>query len=312
MEMIRQKTVCTAASVQGVTLHSGSQVKVTVRPAPVNTGVVFNRIDVDRAAPIEATASNVVDTSRATTLSADGELKIGTVEHLLSALRGLGVDNVFVDLNGDELPALDGSSAPYVDLIRRAGVQTQRSYKRLAVLNKTVEVRSNGSYARLTPAPRFLIDCTIDFDHPIIGEQRLQIDFSQTSYESEIANARTFAFFHEVQWLRSQGLAKGGSLDNCIVVDGEKILNDDGLRKNDEFVRHKVLDAVGDLALLGMPIIGKLTCYKTGHAVHLKLLQTLLDDPSSFDVLVPHQQEALTSLGLHLPEWAPARSPLAA
>jgi len=311
LEMLRQKTVCTAASMRGKALHCGQEISVTLRPAPPDAGVVFNRIDVKRAKPIEAVAHNVVDTSRATTLGFD-DLRVATVEHLLSALRGLGVDNVYVDVDGPELPAGDGSSATYVELIKRAGLQPQAAARRIAVLRKTIEVRDGDKWARLSPSSRFTVDCRIDFEHPLIGEQRLQVDFTDTSYEREVAGARTFAFFHEVEWLRSQGLAQGGSLDNCIVIDGDHILNTDGLRYADEFVRHKVLDVVGDLALYRPPLICKMTCHKTGHELHRKLIQALIADDEACTVVVPRAARSLTRIGVHLPDWAPASAPLAA
>jgi UDP-3-O-[3-hydroxymyristoyl] N-acetylglucosamine deacetylase len=311
LEHLRQKTVHTQASVRGVALHSGEQVQVTLRPAPVDTGVVFNRVDVRAGLPIEAAVRNIVDTSRATTLGV-GELRISTVEHMLSALRGLGVDNAFVDVDGAELPALDGSAACYVELVKRAGVRTQRAFRRLAVLRQTVEVHVGDRWARLEPAPTFGVSCSIDFAHPLIGRQAMQVDFSQLSYEREIASARTFAFFREVQWLREHGLARGGSLDNCVVLDEEQVLNPGGLRYPDEFVRHKVLDAVGDLSLFGAHLIGHLTCHRSGHEVHRALAEALVAQPQAYDLLVPRAQRTLDVRGLQLPVWAPAAEPIAA
>jgi len=311
LEMLRQKTVHTAAIMRGIGLHSGKPIDLTLRPAPPNTGIVFNRVDIDRCPPIEARAENVVDMTRATTLGI-GSVRIGTVEHLLSALYGLGVDNVYVDVSGAELPAGDGSAALFVDLILRAGVRTQRANKQIAVMRSTVEVHERDGFVRLSPAPRLTIDCDIEFAHPLIGSQRLAVDFTSNSYQRDVASARTFGFWHEVEWLRSKGLALGGSFDNAIVVDDRGVMNPGGLRCSDEFVRHKVLDAVGDLALLGMPVIGKLVCHKSGHALHNKLLRALLADPTAYEVVRPRAEQSLASLGVHLPDWAPAQEPLAA
>lgn len=311
LETLRQKTVHTTATMRGVGLHTGQPIDLTLRPAPPDTGIVFNRVDIDRGALIEARAENVIDMTRATTLGA-GSIRIGTVEHLLSALRGLGVDNVYADVSGAELPAGDGSAAPFVELILRAGVRTQRQHKRIAVMRSPVEVREGDAYARLSPAPRFTIDCDIAFDHPTIGAQRLSVDFTSTSYQREIADARTFCFLREVEWLRSKGLARGGSFDNCIVVDERGVMNPGGLRRADEFVRHKVLDAVGDLALLGMSLIGKLECHKAGHALHHQLLRALRTEQGAYEVVRPRAERSLVSLGVFLPDWAPAQEPLAA
>jgi UDP-3-O-[3-hydroxymyristoyl] N-acetylglucosamine deacetylase len=257
---------------------------VTLAPAPADHGVVFVRTDLPGRPEIPAKPEFVVDTSLATSLGKDGA-RVGTVEHLLSALTGMGVDNVCVEINGPEVPIVDGSAAPFCFLIRNAGLVSQRKLKRFMVIKRTVEVRDGDKVARLVPSNRFSVSCTIDFQHPLISNQSYRMDFSGREFDREISRARTFGFLRDVEKLKTMGLARGGSLENAIVVDDFSILNPDGLRFPDEFVRHKILDAVGDLSLLGMPVVGHMHAYKSGHALNQKLVSTVLADQSSYSVV---------------------------
>ncbi len=281
---LNQRTIAARTSVTGVGLHSGEPVTLTLVPAPVDSGVVFVRTDLAKTVEIPAKSSFVVDTSLATSIGKDG-VRVGTVEHVLAALSGMGVDNIRVEVSGPEVPIMDGSSAPFCYLIRSAGLVNQRKLKRFMVIQRPVEVRDGDKLARLAPAGRFSISCTIDFQHPLIHDQAYRMDFSDRTFDREISKARTFGFLRDVEKLKSIGLARGGSLENAIVVDEFNILNPDGLRFPDEFVRHKILDAVGDLALLGMPVVGHLVASKSGHALNQKLVRAVLADPSCFSIV---------------------------
>jgi len=306
-----QRTIQEPVSCQGVGLHSGARVNLTLRPAPADHGVVFVRMDLPTPVSIPALASSVVDTSSlATSLGKDG-VRVGTVEHLLSALTGLGIDNVRIEVDGPEVPIMDGSAAPFVFLIKSAGVQVQSEPKRFLVIKKTVSVTDGDKVATFSPANGLSIDCTIDFKHPLISDQRFQIEFSDHAFSREICRARTFGFLRDVEMLKKVGLAKGGTLENAIVVDEFSILNPDGLRFPDEFVRHKILDAMGDISLFGRPVIGHLEVYKTGHALNHKLVQKVLSDPSHY-VLVSAQKREMERLELRLPELAGNLEPLLA
>lgn len=304
-----QRTLQLKTSVEGVGLHSGKPVRLTLLPAPVDTGVVFVRTDLPHTVEIPARSEFVVDTQLNTTLGRDGA-RIGTVEHLMAAIYGLGVDNVRVELDGPEVPILDGSAAPFARLIDEAGVRVQRAPRKVAVVRRAVTITDGDKEVRLTPAPAFSIHCGIDFRHPLITEQRFGVEVNPRTFIREIARARTFGFVHEVEYLRSRGLALGGSLDNAIVVDEFHILNPDGLRFPDEFVRHKILDAIGDLALVGMPIIGSLHAYKTGHALNQKLVQRLLTEPGLIEVVtqaeVTPMRPAAVEVDLPLGQLEPA------
>jgi UDP-3-O-[3-hydroxymyristoyl] N-acetylglucosamine deacetylase len=275
--MILQRTLKTPTRATGVGLHSGEKVEIVLRPAQPDTGIVFRRLDVNAAADIHATALAVTDT-RLCSMLGSGDASVSTVEHLMSALAGLGIDNLLVDLTGPEIPIFDGSSAPFIFLLQSAGVAEQAAPKEYVRITAPIEVRDGDKWARFTPHNGFRVEFTIDFDHPAIGKtgNTVVVDFADTPYASEIARARTFGFTHEVEMLREKGLALGGSLDNAIVMDEFRVLNNDGLRYDDEFVKHKVLDAIGDLYLLGHPIIGSFEAYKSGHALNNKLLRELL------------------------------------
>ncbi|MBX7099460.1 MAG: UDP-3-O-acyl-N-acetylglucosamine deacetylase [Myxococcaceae bacterium] len=279
-----QRTLRRPVGFSGVGLHSGTLTNVTLVPAPENHGVVFVRKAGERSVRIPARSAFVVDTSLATTLGHDG-VRVGTVEHLLAALAGLGLDNVRIDIDGPEVPILDGSSAPIVERILEAGFRQLSAPKRFVVVKKAVSVTEGDKSASLAPSKRLRIDCTIDFKHPLIADQHYSIEFSDRTFVQELARARTFGFLKDVERLRQAGLAKGGSLDNAIVVDEFSILNPEGLRFPDEFVRHKLLDTVGDLSLLGMPMLAHMSSVKSGHALNHALVRRVLSDPSAFEVV---------------------------
>jgi UDP-3-O-[3-hydroxymyristoyl] N-acetylglucosamine deacetylase len=297
-----QRTLSGPVSCQGVGLHSGAAVTLTLRPAPANHGVVFVRTDLDRPVSIPATAEYVVDTALATNLGKDG-VRVGTVEHLLGALVGLGLDNVRVELDGPEVPIMDGSAGPFAYLVASAGVRIQEAPKSFVVVKKAVLVRDGDKEASLAPCDRFRMDVAIDFGHPLVSRQRLEMDFSDRAFVREVSRARTFGFLRDVERLKAAGLVRGGSLDNAIVVDDFSILNPDGLRYPDEFVRHKALDAMGDLALFGHPVIGQFKAVKSGHALHLRLVRDVLADPSAFAVVRARKRE-LERFGFRLPDFA--------
>ncbi len=297
-----QRTLSASVSCQGIGLHTGQAVTLTLRPAPANHGVVFVRMDLARPVSIPATAEYVVDTALATSLGKDG-VRVGTVEHLLGALLGLGLDNVRVELDGPEVPIMDGSAGPFAYLVQTAGVRVQEAPKSFVVVKKAVSVRDGDKEASLSPCDCFRMDVAIDFHHPLVSRQRLELDFSGRAFVREVSRARTFGFLRDVEKLKAAGLARGGSLDNAIVVDDFSILNADGLRFPDEFVRHKALDAMGDLALFGHPVIGSLKAVKSGHALHLRLVQQVLADPSTYAV-VRAQKRELERFGFRLPDFA--------
>jgi UDP-3-O-[3-hydroxymyristoyl] N-acetylglucosamine deacetylase len=285
-------------------------VSLTLLPAPANHGIVFVRTDLRRQVEIPALAEYVVDTALATTIGRDG-VRVGTVEHLLAALAGVGVDNARVELDGPEVPIMDGSAAPFAYLLKSAGVRVLSEPKSFLVIKKSVTVAEGDKEATLAPSTRFRIDCTIDFDHPLISDQTLSFDFSERNFSREIARARTFGFLRDVEKLKAVGLARGGSLENAIVVDDFSIVNPDGLRFPDEFVRHKLLDAIGDVALFGRPVLGHLRAFKTGHALNQKLVQRVLADPAA--TLVVHaRRRDVERLDLRLPDLAGMLDPLVA
>jgi UDP-3-O-[3-hydroxymyristoyl] N-acetylglucosamine deacetylase len=275
--MIRQRTPKKMIKATGVGLHSGEKVVVTLRPAPINTGIVFRRVDVSPEVEIPAIYDHVSDTLLCTTLQKNG-IKVATVEHLLSALAGMGIDNAYVDINANEIPIMDGSAAPFVFLIQSAGIQEQAAPKKFIKILKPIRVESKGRWAQFVPFDGYRISFTIDFQHPVFIDrpQTAVYDWSMSSYIKEVCRARTFGFLAEYEKLREMDLAKGGSLDNAVVVDDYRILNDDGLRFDDEFVKHKILDAVGDLYLLGCNLIGAYEGYKSGHALNNQLLRELM------------------------------------
>ncbi len=302
MTDFNQRTLKAAVTCQGVGLHSGERVQMTLRPAPAGSGITFVRTDLEPAVEIPARSEHVVDTTFATTLGKDGA-RVGTVEHLLAALSGLGVDNARVELTGPEVPIMDGSAAPFVYLVRAAGIELQKRFKRFLVVRKALEVGEGGKRAQVTPAPQFGVTCTVDFDHPLISDQKLELTMSDRVFYREISRARTFGFLRDVESLKRMGLALGGSLENAIVVDDFNILNPEGLRYSDEFVRHKILDIVGDLALCGMPVIGHFTSVKSGHALNQKLLRRLLGEPGAAEVVEVSERKQLERMAILPPTW---------
>jgi len=282
--MFKQRTLKSAIRATGVGLHTGEKVAMTLRPAPPNSGIVFRRIDLPRPVDIVAEAFKVTDTRLCSALEADGA-RVATVEHLMSAFAGLGVDNAYVDLTGPEVPIMDGSAAPFVFLIQSAGIEQQPALKRFFRIRKTVEVRDGEKWARFDPFEGFKLSFSIEFDHPAFerSAQTAYVDFADTSYVKEVARARTFGFIQEVEALRDSGLALGGSLDNAIVVDEYRVLNAEGLRYSDEFVKHKLLDAIGDLYLVGHPLIGAFSAHKSGHALNNRLLRETLALDGAWD-----------------------------
>lgn len=288
--MNRQCTLKNMVWGTGIGLHSGRKTYIGLRPAPVNTGIVFHRTDLGESALIPASAELVTDTTLSTNLGRNG-VRVATVEHLMSALAGMGIDNAYIDLDGPEVPIMDGSAAPFVFLIQCAGIEEQTAPKRFIKLTKTVQVENGDRWARLEPYEGFKVSFAIDFDHPVVrnGKQFVSIDFSRISYTKEIARARTFGFVREVEAMRRMGLALGGNLDNAIVVDDYRILNEDGLRYEDEFVRHKILDSIGDLALAGNAILGHFSAHKSGHALNNQLLRRVLAQRDAWTYVVPEQ-----------------------
>ncbi len=282
--MIHQRTLRSIIRATGVGLHSGLKVNLEMRPAPADTGIVFRRTDLVPPVEIKADASAVGDTRLASCLGR-GDATISTVEHLMSALAGLGVDNVFVDVDAPELPIMDGSASTFVYLIQQAGVVEQSAAKKFVRVLKTVEVREGDKWAKLEPYEGFSLDFSIEFRHPAIERTgtQVKIDFAHQSYVDDVARARTFGFMHEVEYLRQNGLAQGGSLDNAIVMDEYRVLNSDGLRYADEFVKHKVLDAIGDLYILGHPLLAAFSAHKSGHALNNALLHALLSRQDAWE-----------------------------
>jgi len=282
--MIKQRTLKNVIRATGVGLHTGEKVYLTLRPAAPDTGVVFRRVDLDSPVDIPAKAENVGDTRLSTTLVKDG-VRISTVEHLLSAFAGLGIDNAYVDVSAPEVPIMDGSAGPFVFLIQSAGVEEQNVAKRFIRIKQPVEVREGDKVARFEPFNGFKVSFGIDFDHPAMSEDRRRsvIDFSSTSFVKEVSRARTFGFLRDIEMLRENGLALGGSMDNAIVVDDFRVLNEDGLRYEDEFVKHKILDAIGDLYLLGHSLIGAFSGYKSGHELNNRLLKALIAQPEAWE-----------------------------
>jgi UDP-3-O-[3-hydroxymyristoyl] N-acetylglucosamine deacetylase len=284
--MIKQRTLKNVIRATGVGLHTGKKVLLTLRSAPVNTGIIFRRIDLDPVVEIHARPENVGDTRLSTTLIR-GKTRISTVEHLLSALAGFGIDNAYIDLSSDEVPIMDGSAGPFVFLIQSAGVEEQNAPKQFIRIKQRVRVEESDKWAMFEPFNGFKVGFTIEFDHPVFNERncRAEIDFSTTSFVKEVSRARTFGFMREVELLRERNLALGGSLDNAVVVDDYRILNDDGLRYEDECVKHKILDAIGDLYLLGHSLIGSFTGYKSGHELNNRLLRELLANKSAWELV---------------------------
>lgn len=300
--MLRQRTLRNVIRATGVGLHSGEKVFLTLRPAPVETGIVFRRVDLEPALDIPARADLVTETTLCTGLTC-GPGKVQTVEHVLSALAGLGIDNCYIELSAPEVPIMDGSAGPFVFLLQSAGIAEQDAPKRFIRITRPVEVRDGDKRARFEPFDGFRIGFTVVFDHPAIpaSQSRQQIDFSTASYVREVSRARTFGFMRDLEYMRERNLGLGGSMDNAIVLDEFRVLNDDGLRYADEFVRHKILDAVGDLYLAGRPIIGAYEGYKSGHALNNQLVRALLTETSAWEeVTFPGPAPAPLSYGAPL------------
>ena len=282
--MIQQRTLKNTIRATGVGLHSGDKVYMTLRPAPVNHGIVFRRVDLDPVVEVPAKAELVTEVTLCTGLTCN-DAKIQTVEHLMSALAGLGVDNIIVELSSAELPIMDGSAGPFVFLLQSAGIVEQDAPKRFIRVLKTVEVTEGDKVARFTPYEGYKLGFTIQFDHPMIPakQSRQEIEFSTLAYTKEISRARTFGFMRDLEYMRERNLGLGGSMDNAIVLDEFRVLNEDGLRYADEFVRHKILDAIGDLYLAGKPILGAYEGFKSGHALNNKLVRALLAETSAWE-----------------------------
>jgi UDP-3-O-[3-hydroxymyristoyl] N-acetylglucosamine deacetylase len=284
--VIKQRTLKNVIRATGVGLHSGEMVYLTLRPAAPNTGIIFRRVDLDPVVEIQAKAENVGETALSTTLIEHGQ-RVSTVEHLLSAFAGLGIDNAYIDLNAAEVPIMDGSAGPFVFLVQSAGIEEQNVAKQFIRIKKPVVMEDGDKWAKFEPFDGFKVSFTIDFEHPAFTgrPQQVDVDFSSTSFVREVSRARTFGFMKDIEKLRENNLALGGSMDNAIVVDDYRVLNEDGLRYEDEFVRHKVLDAIGDLYLLGHSLIGAFKGHKSGHEVNNKLLRKLLAQEDAWELV---------------------------
>jgi len=284
--MIKQRTLRNSIRATGVGLHTGAKVYLTLHPAEPNTGIRFRRVDLDQPVTIQASPGNVGETVLSTTL-VDGNVKISTIEHLLSAFAGLGIDNALIDVSAAEVPIMDGSAGPFVFLLQSAGVQEQEAAKQYIRIKKRIRVEDGDKWAVFDPFDGFKVTFTIDFEHPAFAKhlRTATMDFSSTTFVKEVSRARTFGFMKDIDMLQRNNLALGGSLDNAIVVDDAKVLNEDGLRYADEFVKHKILDAIGDLYLLGHSLIGEFTGYKSGHGLNNQLLRTLLDDKDAWEMV---------------------------
>lgn len=290
--MIKQRTLKNTIRATGIGLHTGDKIYLTLHPAEPDTGIVFRRTDLEDQVEIEATAENVGETTLSTTL-VNGDVKVSTVEHLLSAMAGLGIDNALIEVSAAEVPIMDGSAGPFVFLLQSAGIQEQEAPKKFIRITKLVSVRQDDKIAAFKPYNGFKVSFEIEFDHAVFKNRsrKATIDFSSTSFVKEISRARTFGFMHEFEYLRSQGLARGASMENAIAVDEYAVLNEDGLRYEDEFVKHKILDAIGDLYLLGNSLIGEFEAVKSGHALNNALLRELLAQPDCWEVVTFEDNE---------------------
>lgn len=280
----RQRTLARSIQCRGIGLHSGKSVTLTIKPAPVNHGIRFVRIDLPHRPVISAHFRNVIDTSLATTLGSEGVI-VSTVEHLMAALTGLQIDNAMVEMDAYEAPIMDGSAGPFTCMLKEAGIKTQSGRRHIFVVKEPIEMTREDKKVGLYPSDTLRITCTIEFDHPLIRRQSYSISLSDGLFEKEICRARTFGFLHEVDYLKQNGFARGGSLDNAVVIDKDRILNAEGLRYEDEFVRHKVLDCLGDLSLLGMPFIGHVMAYKSGHSLNLALLKRFIEQKCCWETV---------------------------
>ncbi len=300
--MIKQRTLKNVIKATGVGLHTGEKVYLALKPAPVDTGIIFRRVDLDPVVEIRAWAENVGDTTMSTDL-VNGDARVGTVEHLLSAMAGLGIDNAYVELSAEEVPIMDGSAAPFVFLIQSAGVLEQDAAKQFIRITREISVEHEGKRASFEPFDGFKVGFTIEFDHPVFEGRNKDccLDFSTTSFVKEVSRARTFGFMRDIETLRANNLALGGSVDNAIVVDDFQIINEDGLRYDDEFVKHKVLDAVGDLYLLGKSLIGEFKGFKSGHHLNNLLLRELIRNEDSWEVVTFEGEGAVSPIAYMKP-----------
>jgi len=303
--MIKQRTLKNIIRATGVGLHTGDKVYMTLRPAAPNTGIVFRRTDLNPPVDIHARPDCVGDTRLSTTLVKD-DVRVSTVEHLLSAMAGLGIDNAYVELSAPEVPIMDGSAGPFVFLLQSAGIEEQNTPKRFIRIKKAVKVQEGDKWASFEPFEGFKVGFSIDFNHPIISKRtsRAEIDFSTTSFVKEVSRARTFGFMRDIEMLREHNLALGGSMDNAVVLDDYRVLNEDGLRYEDEFVKHKILDAIGDLYLLGHSLIGAYHAHKSGHELNNKLLRTLIADPEAWEEVVYKDDPAVSPISYAHPAQA--------
>ncbi len=294
--MIKQRTIQKSVQTSGVGLHNGEKVTMTLKPAEMDKGIVFRRVDQKKIYEVKVSPEAVKDTKMCSAIGQDTS-RVATVEHLMSALSATGIDNIIIELNGSEVPIMDGSSIPFIYLLQTAKIKEQDAAKKFVLINDVIEVKDKDKWARFEPYDGFKVDFTIDFPHPVFdaSTNKVALDFYDESYITEISRARTFGFMQEVEFLRAHGLARGGSLDNAIVLDEYKIINKDGLRYNDEFVRHKILDAVGDLYMLGYSIIGNFKAYKSGHELNNKLLLALLANKKCWRLITLDSQDPKTS-----------------
>jgi UDP-3-O-[3-hydroxymyristoyl] N-acetylglucosamine deacetylase len=293
--MIFQRTINAITEISGIGLHSGAEIRLRLRPAEANTGIIFHRRDGDRTVDIKAAAENVVDTRMATVLGRDG-LSVSTVEHFLAALVACGIDNLHVDIDGPEVPILDGSSAPFIHQIQKVGTKTFEASRKFIAIRKPIELIEGEKRINIIPSRFFRITFDIAFEHKAIALQQYSMKFSTDSFKKDIAPARTFGFLHEVEFLKANGLARGGSLDNAVVIDDDGVMNPEGLRFQDEFVRHKILDACGDFSLLGHPMLGHIRAFKAGHDMNAKMVRKILETPDCW-TYVEFSEEALKEAG---------------
>ena len=307
MSMICQTTIANSTTISGIGLHTGERINMTLRPAEASNGIVFHRRLGDRTVTIEATAGNVVDTRLATVLG-KGEVRISTVEHLLSALAAYGIDNLHIDIDGPEVPIMDGSAAPFASIIEEAGQRRLAQSRKFLAIRQPVSVIDGEKRVTIIPSRFFRITFDIAFQHPCIALQQRSVKVSSATFRRDLAPARTFGFLRDVETLKAAGLARGGSLENAIVVDDERILNPEGLRFQDEFVRHKILDAIGDLSLIGYPILGHVRAFKAGHDVNHQLVQKLLDTPESWQLLEFSEDDLAKALQLTPQTYTPGLS----
>ncbi|WP_029910902.1 UDP-3-O-acyl-N-acetylglucosamine deacetylase [Pelobacter seleniigenes] len=287
--MILQKTIDKTTTISGIGLHSGARIDMKLRPATENTGIIFHRLDSERVIDIKACAENVVDTRLATVIGRDG-VSVSTIEHFMAALAALGIDNLHIDINGPEVPVLDGSAAPFIREIQQAGVRTLHSSRKFIAIRKPLEIIEGEKRISIIPSRFFRISFDIAFDHPAISVQHYSMKFTTENFCKEVASARTFGFLHEVEYLKANGLARGGSLENAVVIDDNGVMNPEGLRFQNEFVRHKVLDSFGDFSLLGAPLLGHIRAFKAGHDLNAKMVRKIKENPDHWTYVEFNEQ----------------------